>query len=64
MGRVVAGRSSEEILQLASDFFMKRDDVHLTMLAARPAMAAPPLGATKWRSMEFGRFRVDESVAH
>jgi hypothetical protein len=50
MGRVVAGRSSEEILQLASDFFMKRDDVHLTMLAARPAMAAPPLGATKWRS--------------
>jgi hypothetical protein len=31
MGRLVVGRSSDEILQLASDFFMKKDDVHLTM---------------------------------
>jgi hypothetical protein len=31
MGRLVVGRSPDEILQLASDFFMKKDDVHLTM---------------------------------
>jgi len=31
MGRLVVGRSSDEILQLASDFFMKKDDVHLAM---------------------------------
>jgi len=31
MGRSVVGRSPDEILQLASDFFMKKDDVHLTM---------------------------------
>jgi hypothetical protein len=31
MGRLVVGRSPDEILQLASDFFMKKDDVHFTM---------------------------------
>jgi hypothetical protein len=31
MGRLVVGRSPDEILQLASDFFMRKDDVHLTM---------------------------------
>lgn len=31
MGRVVTGKSAAEILDLASDFFMKKDDVHETM---------------------------------
>lgn len=31
MGRLVVGRSSGEILQLISDFFAQKDDVHLTM---------------------------------
>jgi hypothetical protein len=31
MGRLVVGRSSDEILQIAADFFMKQDDVHITM---------------------------------
>jgi hypothetical protein len=31
MGRVVTGKSPDEILQLAGDFFMKKDDVHQTM---------------------------------
>jgi hypothetical protein len=37
MGRVVIGKSVKEILQLASDFFAKEDDVHQTMrrIAAR-----------------------------
>jgi Aminoglycoside-2''-adenylyltransferase len=39
MGRVVIGKSVHEILQLASDFFAKEDDVHQTMrrIAARLA---------------------------
>jgi hypothetical protein len=37
MGRVVIGKSVDEILQLATDFFAKEDDVHQTMrrIAAR-----------------------------
>lgn len=31
MGRVVTGRSANEILELIDDFFMKRSDVHETM---------------------------------
>jgi hypothetical protein len=31
VGRLVVGRSSDEILHLISEFFDKRDDVHLTM---------------------------------
>src|SRR5260221_5038364 len=31
MGRNVIGKSPDEILQLTSDFFMKKDDVHQTM---------------------------------
>jgi hypothetical protein len=31
MGRVVTGKSPDEILQLIGDFFMKKDDVHETM---------------------------------
>jgi hypothetical protein len=31
MGRVVTGKSADEILDLVGDFFMKKDDVHQTM---------------------------------
>lgn len=31
MGRLVIGKSASEILELTSDFFMKKDDVHETM---------------------------------
>jgi Aminoglycoside-2''-adenylyltransferase len=31
MGRVVTGKSADEILHLIGDFFMKKDDVHETM---------------------------------
>src|SRR5580704_15180513 len=48
----------------SSWYSFPEESVHDLCPLPPEALAAPPLGATKWRSMEFGRFRVDESVAH